>query len=62
MFRSGKPTKRETCGPDTINRMLLYAQMEPLYAKNPIEASIMWAIEEAKLCSADDAIIPDGHM
>lgn len=45
---------------DAINRMLLYAQMEPLYAKNPIEAAIMWAVEEAKLCSDDDAIIPDG--
>ena len=45
---------------DAINRMLLYAQMEPLYAKNPIEVSIMWAIEEAKLCSDNDAIIPDG--
>lgn len=45
---------------DAINRMLQYAQMETLYAKNPIEASIMWAIEEAKLCSDDDAIIPDG--
>lgn len=45
---------------NAINRMLQYAQMEPLYAKNPIEASIMWAIEEAKLCSDDDAIIPDG--
>lgn len=45
---------------DAINRMLQYAQMEPLYAKNPIEAAIMWAIEEAKLCSDDDAIIPDG--
>lgn len=43
-----------------INRMLQYAQMEPLYAKNPIEAAIIWAIEEAKLCSDDDAIIPDG--
>ncbi len=45
---------------DAINKMLQYAQMEPLYAKNPLEASIMWAIEEAKLCSDDDAIIPDG--
>lgn len=45
---------------DAINRMLLYAQMEPLYAKNPLEASIMWAIEEARLCSDVDAIIPDG--
>lgn len=45
---------------DAINRMLQYAQMEPLYAKNPMEAAIMWAIEEAQLCSDDDAIIPDG--
>lgn len=45
---------------DAVNRMLQLAQMEPLYAKNPIEASIMWAIEEAKLRSEDDAIIPDG--
>ena len=45
---------------DAINRMLQHAQMEPLYAKNPIEASIMWAIEEAKLSSDDDTIIQDG--
>lgn len=45
---------------DAINRMLQYAQMEPLYTKNPIEAAIIWAIEEAKLCSEDDAIISDG--
>ena len=45
---------------DGINRMLQYAQMEPLYPKNPIEAAIIWAIEEAKLCSDDDTIIPDG--
>ena len=43
-----------------INRMLQYAQMEPLYVKNPIEASIVWAIEEAKLSSQEDEIIPDG--
>lgn len=43
-----------------INRMLQYAQMEPLYVKNPIEASIVWAIEEAKLSSLEDEIIPDG--
>lgn len=43
-----------------INRMLQYAQMEPLYVKNPIEASIIWAIEEAKLSSLEDEIIPDG--
>jgi len=45
---------------DAMNRMLQYAQMEPLCARNPMEASIMWAMEEAKLCSEDDAIIPDG--
>lgn len=43
-----------------INRMLQYAQMEPLYVKNPIEASIVWAIEEAKLSSLEDEIIPNG--
>lgn len=43
-----------------INQMLQYAQMEPLYVKNPIEASIVWAIEEAKLSSLEDEIIPDG--
>ena len=32
-----------------INEMLRLAQMEPLYPKNPIEASIIWAINEAKL-------------
>lgn len=32
-----------------INEMLRLAQMEPLYSKNPIEASIQWAINEAKL-------------
>jgi hypothetical protein len=45
---------------NAINRMLQLAQMEPLYAKNPIEASIMWAIEEAALCSEHNAIVPDG--
>lgn len=45
---------------NAINKMLEYAQMEPLCAKNPIEASIIWAINEAKLCSDNDAIIPDG--
>lgn len=45
---------------EAINLMLRYAQMEPLYPKNPIEAAIMWAIQEAKLASIDDAIIPDG--
>lgn len=50
---------------DAINRMLHFANMENLYAKSPIEAAIMWAIEDAKLCSEDVAdhegtIIPDG--
>lgn len=45
---------------EDINTMLQYAQMEPLYVKNPIEASIIWAIEEAKLSSPEDEIIPDG--
>lgn len=42
---------------DAINRMLQYAQMEPLYVKNPIEASIMWAVDEAML---NDVITPNG--
>lgn len=45
---------------EEINRMLEYAQMEPLYAKNPIEAAIIWAVEEAKLSTLEDEIIPDG--
>ena len=45
---------------DSINEMLKYAQMEPLYAKNPIEAAIIWAINEAKLNSENDEIIQDG--
>lgn len=45
---------------DAINQMLLYAQMEPLYVKNPIEAVVVWAVEDAKLNSPDDSIIPDG--
>lgn len=45
---------------EAINKMLGYAQMEPLYAKNPVEAAVMWAINEAQLCSEDDEIIPDG--
>lgn len=43
-----------------INRMLQYAQMEPLCVKNPIEASIVWAIEEVRLSSLENEIIPDG--
>lgn len=45
---------------DAINQMLRYAQMEPLYAKSPIEAAIKWAVEEMKLSSAEDEIIQDG--
>ncbi len=45
---------------DAIDQMLLYAQMEPLYAKSPIEAAIKWAVEEMKLSSEEDAIIQDG--
>lgn len=45
---------------DAINKMLQYAQMEPLYAKNPVEAAIMWAVNEARLCSENDEIIQDG--
>lgn len=44
----------------TIDQMLGYAQMEPLYVRNPVEAAIVWAINEAQLCSDDDEIIPDG--
>lgn len=47
-------------GVDAINRMLEHAQMEPLYAKNPVEAAVMWAINEAQLCSENDEIIADG--
>ena len=45
---------------ESINELLQCAQMEPLYAKNPIEATIMWAINEAKLNSTTGDIIPDG--
>lgn len=45
---------------ESINLMLQYAQMEPLYAKNPIEAAIIWAINEAKLNSENDELIQDG--
>ena len=45
---------------ESINELLQYAQMEPLYAKNPIEAAIMWGINEAKLNSETDEIIQDG--
>ncbi len=44
----------------SINDMLACAQMEPLYAKNPIEAAILWAINEAKLNSENDEIVQNG--
>jgi hypothetical protein len=43
-----------------INRMLEYAQMEPLYPKNPIEAAVIWAINEAVLNSWDGRIEQSG--
>lgn len=45
---------------DCINEMLAKAQMEPLYVKNPMEAAVKFAIEDAKIMSEEDAIIPDG--
>ena len=42
---------------DDINKMLQYAQMEPLYAKNPVEAAVMFALEEAQL---NEIIFRDG--
>lgn len=45
---------------DCINEMLEKAQMEPLYVKNPVEAAVKFAIEDAKIMSEEDAIIPDG--
>jgi len=44
----------------SINTLLECAQMEPLYAKNPIEAAIIWAINEAKLNSENDEIVQNG--
>ena len=40
-----------------INTMLQYAQMEPLYPRNPIEAAVIFALEEAKL---NEIIFADG--
>ena len=45
---------------DCINEMLRRAHMEPLYVKNPVEAAVKFAIEDAKIMSEEDAIIPDG--
>lgn len=45
---------------DQINQMLEYAHMEGLYVKNPIEASIIWAINEMRLSTEEDIIIANG--
>lgn len=45
---------------DQINQMLEYAHMEELYVKNPIEASIIWAINEMKLSTEEDMIMANG--
>lgn len=45
---------------DCINEMLEKAQMVPLYPKNPMEAAVIFAIEDAKIQSEDDCIITDG--
>lgn len=42
---------------DDMNKMLTFAQMEPLYPKNPVEAAVIFALEEAKL---NDLIFQDG--
>lgn len=42
---------------EDINTMLQYAQMENLCAKNPVEATIIFAVEDAKL---NDLICRDG--
>lgn len=42
---------------DDVNRMLQYAQMEPLYPKNPVEAAVIFALEEARL---NELIFRDG--
>lgn len=45
---------------DCINEMLEKAHMAPLYVKNPVEAAVKFAIEDAKVMSENDRIIPDG--
>ena len=42
---------------DQINDMLSLAQMEPLYAKNPLESAILYALEKADI---EGEIYPDG--
>lgn len=43
-----------------INQMLSYARMEPLYPKNPVEAAVIWAVNEAVLCSEEGELMMDG--
>lgn len=45
---------------ESINQMLLLARMEPLYAKNPVEAAVIWAVEEACLSAEEGMLIPSG--
>lgn len=42
---------------EDINTMLRYAQMERLYPKNPVEAAVIFAVEDAKL---NEVIFRDG--
>ena len=43
-----------------INQMLTLAKMEPLYPKNPVEAAIIWAINDVILNSEDGELYQDG--
>lgn len=43
-----------------INQMLALAKMEPLYPKNPVEAAIVWAINDVILNSEDGELYQDG--
>lgn len=44
---------------EQINEMLGFAKMEPLYLKNPVEAAIVYAVEDADV---NDLICCDGGM
>lgn len=43
-----------------INQMMKLARMEPLYPQNPVEAAVIWAVNEAELCSEEGELLPDG--
>ena len=45
---------------ESINQMLTLAKMEPLYVKNPVEAAVIWAVEEACLSAEEGMLIPSG--